>query len=420
MDTLASFTPKAQKNMIGERLYPLIYQTQPELAGKITGMLLEMDVSELLHLLESPDALSAKIQEALGVLLHYEDTLLESDEEDANGIDGFEMKHSLTPEAKVTLRETVLSAIHHPQGTVDPELLQRAVAEEIPEAAILKAALVARTRDAMNRNVKALMTEFCKVSYTAELPLPFLEDLGRTCRAIHLRRYGHRDTQAIRLDVQNSLSNCIGEDPRLNAITRHLQDFFNSLWQEYMIPSDTPTHSSDEGTSLLHSTFTTRAKVREERLPQISSFLLGSQVKLKVKMALEQFVEMGGKADKLDENTVLGDVDNATEDIAAFIELIRALITSIGWKIEDRQEYTVLELYQDVKKCYSDVFQNDISKKTKIIQRLDRILGKVFVPIQEANYRGVKRSSIWGCCAAIIWAREGEKKPYWPAIVLGM
>ena len=68
LETLASFTPSAQKNMIGERLYPLIYQTQPELAVDITSMLLEMDISELLHLLESPEALSAKIQEALGVL----------------------------------------------------------------------------------------------------------------------------------------------------------------------------------------------------------------------------------------------------------------------------------------------------------------------------------------------------------------
>ena len=65
---LAAATPAQQKNMIGERLYPLIVRTHQQLAGKITGMLLEMDNTELLLLLESGEALNEKVNEALAVL----------------------------------------------------------------------------------------------------------------------------------------------------------------------------------------------------------------------------------------------------------------------------------------------------------------------------------------------------------------
>jgi polyadenylate-binding protein len=65
---LASASNAEQKQMLGERLFPLIQSTHSEQAGKITGMLLEMDNSELLHLLEDGNALSAKTQEAVKVL----------------------------------------------------------------------------------------------------------------------------------------------------------------------------------------------------------------------------------------------------------------------------------------------------------------------------------------------------------------
>jgi len=68
---LAAAPEEQKKQMIGERLFPLIQAVQPNLAGKITGMLLEMDNGELIHLLESREALNEKIDEALLVLQQH-------------------------------------------------------------------------------------------------------------------------------------------------------------------------------------------------------------------------------------------------------------------------------------------------------------------------------------------------------------
>merc|ERR1719463_212874 len=65
---LAQAPPNEQKQMLGERLFPLIQSMHPELAGKITGMLLEIDNSELVHMLEHQESLKGKVEEAVAVL----------------------------------------------------------------------------------------------------------------------------------------------------------------------------------------------------------------------------------------------------------------------------------------------------------------------------------------------------------------
>ena len=76
--------PEEQTQLLGEQLFPLIsdnivdYKLSPvlsaqmgpfvELAGKVTGMLLELDDDELLPLFDQPEALSAKVMEAIDVL----------------------------------------------------------------------------------------------------------------------------------------------------------------------------------------------------------------------------------------------------------------------------------------------------------------------------------------------------------------
>merc|ERR1712029_1092530 len=71
---LAAAQPQEQKQMLGERLFPLIQRMHPDLAGKITGMLLEIDNSELLHMLESQESLKLKVEEAVAVLQAHQNT----------------------------------------------------------------------------------------------------------------------------------------------------------------------------------------------------------------------------------------------------------------------------------------------------------------------------------------------------------
>jgi len=84
---LASAPPEQQKKMLGEQLFPRVMAVQPnpQLAGKLTGMLLDMEVSELLHLIESQEALHAKIGEALAVLQQHSAPAGEEGEAAAEG-----------------------------------------------------------------------------------------------------------------------------------------------------------------------------------------------------------------------------------------------------------------------------------------------------------------------------------------------
>ncbi|KAF3448146.1 hypothetical protein FNV43_RR08857 [Rhamnella rubrinervis] len=51
-----------------KRIERLAMKLEPENGAKVMGMFLDMDQTEVLHLLESPDALKAKVDEAMEVL----------------------------------------------------------------------------------------------------------------------------------------------------------------------------------------------------------------------------------------------------------------------------------------------------------------------------------------------------------------
>jgi len=65
---LATLDNAQAKQLLGEKLFVEITKYEKDMAGKITGMLLEMDNTELILLLEDGNALRRKITEALSVL----------------------------------------------------------------------------------------------------------------------------------------------------------------------------------------------------------------------------------------------------------------------------------------------------------------------------------------------------------------
>lgn len=93
MNQILSVGPKEQKQLIGERIFQHIEKKggkHMKQAGKITGMLLEMESTALINLLHQPELLDAKIEQAGDVLRNamraarLEQTLRYQDTDDNN------------------------------------------------------------------------------------------------------------------------------------------------------------------------------------------------------------------------------------------------------------------------------------------------------------------------------------------------
>ena len=142
----------------------------------------------------------------------------------------------------------------------------------------------------------------------------------------------------------------------------------------------------------------------------------------KIVAAIERFIENDGRVDKLDVDPIFNDDEIDDEgDMDEVVENLRKLQNRLSELATSEEDYIVEELDADFRRCYTgDLFESKPSLRIRIGHRIDRLLGKIIAAIFEANSRGVNQSSIWGCMAAAIWARESSKKPYWPALVLGI
>mmetsp|Transcript_14469 Transcript_14469/g.35051 ORF Transcript_14469/g.35051 Transcript_14469/m.35051 type:complete len:1006 (+) Transcript_14469:489-3506(+) len=279
--------------------------------------------------------------------------------------------------------------------------------------------------------------------------VPFPIDLGRVCRRIRRRQY--RNLRQVRIDLWRIFTNCVkyhshphnkNAVPSFVSIALHLRDYFNSLWQEFMIPSDFPGYcapapgspaakapgSRVDKDAILRSIMVQRKEDRQKRLIVAGLSVMAGKYLERSADALKELIENGGRVDKLDERSIWGDgveLDDEDEsDVKIVLGHLRRLEETIRDRVSNQEELGVDEMEKLVCNCYdsgTEGLENmRPALRMQIAARLDRYMGQLIVPIHEATCRGVSQSSIWGCMAAGVWARESSKKPYWPALVIGI
>ena len=254
-------------------------------------------------------------------------------------------------------------------------------------------------------------------------------DLSKVCRRFKSQYY--KSKQDFQVDMWRIFTNCIlfHSHPTANkhghaipsfiSLALHLREFFNALWQEHVMPSDEVMKEREDG--------------RKLRLYSISTTLLTVKCMRKAGALLQTLIDSHGCVDALDEPLRLfqeniHDKNGVwTEQVHYALKALRSKILQMAENNELFQkyqnsdnsrmemEYTLENLNQDL-----DSISAQSPNPKRLQQRLHRLLGKIVVPIYETNCRGVNQSSIWGCMAAAIWARESSKKRYWPALVLGI
>jgi len=230
--------------------------------------------------------------------------------------------------------------------------------------------------------------------------------------------------------------------PSFISVALHLREFFNALWLEYMLPSEIPADGEDAnggagaggGTTrtapcallvdkskrevaMVRAVFEQRDEARRGRLMATGSTMLSAKCLKKAADMIGTLVQLDGCVDGLDRRqpALVGE-----EDAANAFDGLQERLLQLSEDPDNiaAPKYSMADLTRDMRSC-ADLVQ-DSACSDLLDRRMDRIVGKLVVPLFEAGCRGVEQSSVWGCMAAAVWARENKKKPYWPGIVLGI
>lgn len=205
---------------------------------------------------------------------------------------------------------------------------------------------------------------------------------------------------------------CLQSPASFVSISLHLREFFEALWQEHMLASDPPPRiftgkGATAETKYVQNSYSRREDDRKKRLIISGLTCLSQNCMKKSVDKLTKFLANQGKVDRLDKDPIFplhgeplgrGIDDDDLKDLQVVVEKLQTFKAKITQLAEENAEYTVEQFDQEIKQCYTtDVFENNPNLRFRVRNRLNRFVGKILVPINEANCRGVTQSSIWGC-----------------------
>ena len=188
-----------------------------------------------------------------------------------------------------------------------------------------------------------------------------------------------------------------------------------------MLPSELPHNASES----LFNAVRKRSEERKKRLDNSGVLMMSKKFLSRVSRLLGKFIDDSGRTDVLDVEPLFDPErpqSPSSTDVWEVIRNIRDLQVALDDMATRHEEYSLEEFNRRLQECYShpNILEDNPALRNRFRNRLDRLVGKLTVPLHEANSRGVTQSSIWGNIATTIWARESGKKPYWPALCLGI
>ena len=185
-------TPHEKKQMIGERIFSLVQELQPAISRKITGMLLELDNSDLLRMLKSDDFLKTKVDEAVQVLNNYRQAKRVVAQAVESQFDAFELASTSPQVQKQMIGEQIFPLVQEVQPRLAAKVtgmlleLDNSQLHKLMESREFLETKIAEIVEEVTDHAENAVTQ-AEASNLAPQPLSALQIVARRAKTNHWR-----------------------------------------------------------------------------------------------------------------------------------------------------------------------------------------------------------------------------------------